>query len=156
MFKEAISLVETYCGISRKNWAAWRGWVIIDKAKPLKYNQILKDKHLADLVEVFYYEHFWKPVQGDKINDQRIAGFLFDFYVHSGYHAIKAIQRGVKVKDDGIVGPQTIAAINSADPEAVFAGLKVARVRFLKDIAARKPDQGKFLEGWMDRVDSFS
>jgi len=123
---------ETYCGISRKNWAAWRGWVIIDKAKPVKHNQILKDRHLADLVEVFYYEHFWKPVLGDKIRDQRIAGLLFDFYVHSGYHAIKAIQRVVKAMADGIMGAQTLAAINSADPGAVFAELKASRIKFLK------------------------
>jgi len=155
MFKEAISLVETYCGISRKNWPTWRGWVIIDKAKPLKYNQILKDKHLADLIEVFYYEHFWKPILGDKINDQRIACFLFDFYVNSGYHAIKAIQRVVKAKDDGIMGAQTLAAINSADPVAVFAELKSARAKFLKDIVIRNPNQEKFLEGWINRVNSF-
>lgn len=147
---------ETYRGISRKNWPNWRGWTIIDKAKPLKHGQILKDKCLADLVEVFYYEHFWKPIQGDRINDQRIADFLFDFYVHSDYHAIKAIQRIVKVKDDGIIGAQTLAAINAADSVAVFAGVKAARVKFLKDIAGRKPDQEKFLEGWMNRVNSFA
>ena len=146
---------QTYCGISRKNWPAWRGWAIIDKAKP-KHNQILRDKQLGGLVEVFYYEHFWKPIQGDRIMDQRIAGFLFDFYVNSGNHAIKAIQRIVKVKDDGIVGTQTVAAINAADPEAVFVALKAARIKFLKGIAARKPDQGKFLDGWMNRVNSFA
>lgn len=145
---------ETYQGISRKNWPAWRGWAIIDKAKP-KHNQILKDKQLAGLVEVFYYEHFWKPIQGDRIRDQRAAEFLFDFYVNSGYHAIKAIQRIVKVKDDGIIGPQTLAAINSTDPEAVFVALKAARVKFLKDIVARKPNQGEFLQGWMNRVNAF-
>ena len=146
---------ETYCGISRKNWPTWRGWYIIDKAKPLKYNQMLKDKHLADLVEVFYYEHFWKPIQGDKIKDQRIAALLFDFFVNSGYHAIKSIQRVVKVKDDGIMGTQTLAAINSADPELVFDSLKSARAKFLKDIVSRNPSQEKFLTGWMIRVNSF-
>lgn len=146
---------ETYQGISRKNWPAWWGWAIIDKAKP-KHNQVLKGKQLAALVEVFYYEHFWKPIQGDRISDQRITNLLFDFYVHSGYHAIKSVQRVVKVKDDGIVGIQTVAAINAADAVAVFAGLKAARIKFLKDIATRKPDQGKFLEGWMNRVNSFS
>ena len=146
---------ETYCGISRKNWPAWRGWPIIDKAKPLKRDEILKDKHLADLVEVFYYEHFWKAIQGDRIQDQRIGSFLFDFYVNSGYHAIKAVQRIVKVKDDGLVGTQTLAAINAADSEAIFAGLKAARIKFLKDIAARKSDQRANLDGWLSRANSF-
>lgn len=145
---------ETYRGISRNNWPAWRGWGIIDKSKP-KHNQVLKDKQLAGLVEVFYYEHFWKPIQGDRIHDQSVANLLMDFYIHSGYHAIKAIQRVVKVKDDGIVGTQTLAAINAADPVAVFAGLKAARIKFLKEIVTRRPDQQKFLAGWMNRVNSF-
>src|SRR5690242_12205432 len=72
--------LETYCGISRNNWPAWRGWGIIDKSKP-RHNQVLKDKQLAGLVEVFYYEHFWKPIQGDRIHDQSVANLLLDFYI---------------------------------------------------------------------------
>jgi lysozyme family protein len=146
---------ESYAGISRNNWPAWRGWAIIDKAKPLKRNQKLKDKQLVGFIDVFYYEHFWKPVQGEKIKNPQIAGFLFDFYVNSGYHAIKAIQRLIKVKDDGLIGSQTLAAINAADPDSLFAALKSSRLKFVKDIAARKPDQGKFLEGWQNRINSF-
>lgn len=147
---------ETYQGISRKNWGSWRGWAIIDKAKPLKHNQVLKDKQLQGLVEVFYYEHFWKHIQGDKMNNQAVASFIFDWYVNSGFHAIKAAQRAVKVADDGVIGPQTIAAINAADPVVLLASLKAARVKFYKDIVTRRPDQGKFLTGWTNRVNSFA
>lgn len=147
---------ETYQGISRVNWPNWRGWGIIDKVKPLKYNQAIKDKHLNDLVEVFYYEHFWKPIQGDKIQSQAIANFLFDFFVNSGFHAIKAIQRAVKAKDDGVMGPQTVAAINTTDPVDLLTLLKAQRLKFYKDIVTRKPDQVKFLAGWQKRVESFA
>src|ERR1044072_1625949 len=88
---------ETYQGISRNNWPNWRGWTIIDKSKPVKYNQVIKDKHLSDLVEVFYYEHFWKTVQGDRIKSQGLADFIFDWQVNSGYHAVKAAQQAVAV-----------------------------------------------------------
>lgn len=170
-FKEAIKIMlsheggyanvtgdaggETYQGISRNNWPNWRGWVIIDKNKPLKYNQVLKDKHLNDLVEVFYYEHFWKPIQGDRINDQRIANFLFDWYVNSGYHAIKALQRLVNAVPDGVLGPKTIAAINAAG-EGLFERYKASRLQFYKDIVNQRPDQTKFLAGWTRRVNSFA
>lgn len=147
---------ETYQGISRKNWPNWRGWGIIDKSKPLKHNQILKDKHLADLVEVFYYEHFWKPIQGDRIKDQKVTAFLFDWYINSGYHAIKAIQSAVGVKADGLIGSQTLAAVNAADQEALFVELKTRRLKFYKDIVNNRPDQAKFLTGWQNRVEAFA
>lgn len=146
---------ETYQGISRKNWPAWRGWPIIDKAKPLKHNQILKDKRLADLVEVFYYDHFWKPIHGDKINSQGVANFLLDFYINSGYHAVKTAQRLVSAKEDGIMGPKTLAAINAAEPSDLLKRLKAARLSFLKGIVACNPSQERFLNGWQNRVNAF-
>lgn len=146
---------ETYQGISRKNWPAWRGWPIIDKAKPLKHNQILKDKRLKDLVEVFYYEHFWKPIQADRISSQQVANFLLDFYINSGYHAVKTTQRLVAAREDGVMGPKTLAAINAAEPGELLSGLKAARLSFLKGIVARNPSQEKFLNGWQNRVNAF-
>lgn len=146
---------ETYQGISRKNWPAWRGWPIVDKAKPLKQNQLLKDQRLADLVEVFYYDHFWKPIQGERIADQRVANFLLDFYINSGYHAVKTAQRLIGAKEDGVMGPNTLAAINAAEPAELLSRLKAARLSFLKGIVARNPSQEKFLNGWQNRVDAF-
>lgn len=146
---------ETYQGISRNNWPVWRGWGIIDKAKPLKYNQTLKDKHLKDLVEVFYYEHFWKPIQGDKITAQPVANFLLDFFINSGYHAVKTAQRLVGVKEDGIMGPKTLSAINATEPADLLKQLKAARLSFLKGIVARNPSQEKFMNGWQNRVNAF-
>jgi len=149
------SVQETYIGISRKNWPAWPGWGIIDKAKPLKHNQLLKGKKLAELVEVFYYEHFWKPIQGDRITEQPIANFLLDFYINSGYHAVKTAQRMVGAKKDGIMGPKTMAAINAAEPTDLLRRLKAGRLAFLKGIVTRNPIQGKFLGGWERRVNAF-
>lgn len=146
---------ETYQGISRKNWPVWRGWAIIDKAKPLKHNQLLKDKRLSDLVEVFYYDHFWKPILGDRITDQYVANFLLDFYINSGYHAVKTAQHMVGAKEDGVMGPKALAAINAAEPGELLSRLKVARLSFLKGIVARNPSQEKFLNGWQNRVNAF-
>ncbi len=146
---------ETYAGISRKNWPNWPGWAIIDKSKPLKRYQYVKDKRLAGLIEVFYYENFWKRTRGDKIESQQIANFLFDWLVNSGYHAIKGLQRLVGVTDDGLMGPQTLAAVNAADPAELFPKYKAARMKFLKDIITRDPSQAVNWAGWVDRVTDF-
>lgn len=147
---------ESYAGISRKNWPNWAGWAIIDKAKPLKQGQFIKNKRLDGLVEVFYYENFWKRTRGDQIQSQEIANFLFDWLVNSGYHSVKALQRLVGVTDDGVMGPQTVAAVNSSDPMDLFSRYKAARLKFLKDIITRDSSQQANWDGWKNRVESFA
>ncbi|MFN8343186.1 MAG: putative peptidoglycan-binding domain-containing protein [Cyclobacteriaceae bacterium] len=62
----------------------------------------------------------------------------------------------MKVTVDGIVGPQTVTAINCADQEALFNALKIERKVFLNNIIKRRPDQIVFYDGWMNRVNSFN
>ena len=146
---------ETYAGVSRKNWPNWAGWGIIDKSKPLKQGQFIKNKRLDGLVEVFYYENFWKRTRGDQIQNQEIANFLFDWLVNSGYHSVKALQRLVGVSDDGVMGPQTVTAVNATVPDELLTKYKAARLKFLKDIITRDPSQEANWDGWKSRVESF-
>lgn len=141
---------ETYAGITRKNWPRWEGWVHIDAAKPLKRGQFVTAAE--PFVETFYEEHYWRPLRADHIHDQRVAGFLLDFYVHSGYHAVRAIQDVTGATADGLMGPQTLTAINNST--GVFERLKAARIAFLKKAATLKKNK-KFLAGWLRRVKSF-
>ncbi|QLH33473.1 MAG: hypothetical protein HWD62_14550 [Cyclobacteriaceae bacterium] len=66
------------------------------------------------------------------------------------------MQRVVKATVDGIVGPQTVTAINCADQELLFNALKIERKVFLNGIIKRRPDQIVFYDGWMNRVNSFN
>ncbi len=141
---------ETYAGITRKNWPRWEGWAHIDAAKPIKRGQFVPAA--AQFVEAFYEAHYWRPLRADQIDDQRVAGFLLDFYVHSGYHAVKAIQDVTGATADGLMGPQTLAAINNST--GVFERLKEARIAFLRRTATLKKNK-KFLAGWLRRVKSF-
>lgn len=81
---------ETYAGITCKNWPSWPGWPTIDFSKPLRRGQIVPaaDTH----VKSFYRPHYWDKICGDAIQDQRSATSLLDFYVNSGYHAIRIVQ----------------------------------------------------------------
>ena len=56
---------------------------------------------------------------------------------------------------DGIIGPKTLAAINSANPRELFDRLWQARKQFYLNIVKRDPTQKEFLNGWMNRLDSF-
>lgn len=100
---------------------------------------------------------FWDYFLADLILNQSLAEFIVDWGYNSGRKTVaKIVQRLVKVMVDGIVGPQTVTAINCADQELLFNALKIERKVFLNSIIKRKPDQIVFYDGWMNRVNSFS
>lgn len=147
---------ETYAGITRINYPNWAGWHIIDKNKPLKQGQILKDERLNGMVEAFYLDQYWYKVRADKINNQSIAEMLFDWQINSGYHATKALQKAVGEVSDGIIGPKTISAVNAGCQEQIFNQFKSLRIKFYNDIVSRNESQRVFLKGWLNRANSFT
>jgi lysozyme family protein len=54
---------------------------------------------------------------------------------------------------DGVIGPKTMAAINDANPKNLIAKFSDARANFYQGIVARKPDQARFIKGWLNRVE---
>lgn len=146
---------ETANGISRKFWPKWNGWKIVDANKPLRNGQMIKDPAFLHEVELFYLNEFWYRMKGDKITSQRVAGFIYDWYVNSGNSALKAIQGLVNVTKDGIMGNKSISEINAQNEFVFMSRLISARTAFVEDIVKRNPSQRKFLVGWLNRINSF-
>lgn len=144
---------ETYCGISRNNFPNWNGWGIID-IYGCEPGKTLNDADLESAVRVFYKQQFWDKIKGDNIDSQAIATAIFDWNVNSGIHAIKSIQRIVGVEDDGICGSGTIRAINDSNELDTLNRYREAREVFYRSLAASKPSQAKFLNGWLNRVEN--
>lgn len=142
---------ETYAGISRKYHATWKGWVIVDRNKPLKWNQIIKDDALHQMIRDFYYFNFWTNISCEHFESQDTANFVYDWHVNSGRSAIKSIQSTLGLVNDGVVGKMTIKAINEADLNTLID----ARVGFVENIVERDPDQEKFLAGWLARIEAY-
>lgn len=114
-----------------------------------------KSKNIKELtnddVRKIYKELYWNKIHGDSLpNDLSIA--VFDFAVNS-YHVQSAItlQKILKVKADGKIGPNTVKAIKLYEGNLVEAYLD-AREAFFREIA-KKPKQAKFLKGWLNRND---
>lgn len=100
---------------------------------------------------------FWDYFLADLILNQSLAEFIVDWGYNSGRKTVaKIVQRVAKATVDGIVGPQTVTAINCADQELLFNALKIERKVFLNGIIKRRPDQIVFYDGWMNRVNSFN
>lgn len=117
------------------------------------------DVRVRDLTEdqakQIYKRRFWDRMQGDKIESQLIANILFDGFVNCGFNGIRIMQRLLHLKDDGIVGPKTLAAINGADEILLYNRYKLERINYYQDLAEKKPSLKVFLKGWLNRINSF-
>lgn len=97
---------------------------------------------------------FWDAWQGDRINDQNVANILVDWTWGSGSYGIKIPQRMLGVAVDGIVGGKTLAAVNARDGKALFRELKEERIAYIGRICRTRPQNRKFRQGWLNRIES--
>ena len=105
---------------------------------------------------------FWEKVGGDNITSQDVAELLFDFAWGSGVNrANKLVQNllnksfGKHLVVDGITGPKTQAAINSVNPNKLFNKIWDYRYDYLHYIVEKRPQNAKFLNGWLNRLNDF-
>ena len=99
--------------------------------------------------------NYWNRWKADQINNQSIAEILVDWVWGSGKWGIVIPQRILKVPDDGIVGNATLFAVNSANQRGLHEAIFQARGRFILDLVKKHPEQKKFLDGWMNRLNNF-
>jgi len=99
---------------------------------------------------------FWDYFRADEIINESIAQLVVDWGYHSGRTTVaRIVQRILGVTVDGIVGSETLKALNTLDQEKLFSNLKIERKVFLNNIIRRKPDQIVFYDGWMNRLNKF-
>jgi len=105
-----------------------------------------------DAIDI-YCEDFWVPLCAGQIVKQILANVFFDFAVNSGRtRATKLMQQILFVPIDGMIGPITIGAINSADGEKTAMQYTLQRIQFYNDLASSRKSQRKFLAGWIKRA----
>lgn len=102
-----------------------------------------------------YKMEFWDRMQGDKFLSQKIANIVFDFFVNAGKPAIVKLQMTIGSWADGIVGPETLQAVNSGAEDIIFQEYKQARIDFYNRLVEKKPQLAVFHKGWLNRVNSF-
>ncbi len=157
---------ETYMGIARRYHPHWAGWEIVDNEKAkhggtLRNNYFIKNTTLDKLVFDFYHVNFWKKLHLGQVKDEAIQEIIFDFVVNSGKRAIVKLQLLLSadfeqnILVDGIMGNQTVRAINNCNPKQLFNAIKKMRKDFYESIA-KKNGKGKFLKGWLKRLSHFN
>lgn len=98
--------------------------------------------------------HYWDKWKADQINSQSVANILVDWVWGSGANGIKIPQKLLGLTVDGIVGPKTLAAVNSSDSLVLFNTIKAEREAFLWRIVERDPTQKRFIKGWLNRLNA--
>lgn len=109
-----------------------------------------------------YKPLYWDKIHGDEIALQELANIVFDFQVNAGANAARLLQKVLNglgarppIAMDGDIGPGTMVALRGMDQVAVYRGYKQGRSDYYRDLVAKRPSLGKFLNGWLNRVNSF-
>ena len=146
---------ETYKGVARKIFSKWDGWTKVDILKrqtgfPANLD---KDPELQQNISDFYRVTFWDKINGDQIANQEIANSIFDFGVNAGVGTSASLaQMVVGAKSDGVIGPNSILAINNFDPEHFLASFTVAKIARYVNIVKKRPTSRKYFYGWVIRA----
>jgi lysozyme family protein len=128
-------------GITQAVYNAWRK----SRKQAVQSVKLISDAEVAAI----YKQNYWNAIKGDSLASGLDLA-TFDYAVNSGVgRASKALQAAVGVAQDGIIGPQTIAAANK-NPTATIANLCNARLAFLKGLKTWR----FFGKGWNSRVAS--
>lgn len=156
---------ETYRGISRKYHPGWKGWLEIDKIKPISVH--INNSNLDKYVRSFYKEFYWDVNRLDAF-PQNVAKEMFDTGVNMGTRrAARFLQRALNylnrngslfpdLVDDGKIGPKSLSALNKViddgDEEILLKILNVLQGQHYLDYMTKSPVQEKYARGWFKRV----
>lgn len=113
---------------------------------------------IANLTEqqavMLYRSQYWEPICGDQIVGQTAAMLIFDVAVNSGVAmAVTLAQRTACPQAvDGVMGPQTLIAINAMTRGSFAERFTLLRIEYYTKICAATPSQLVFLVGWINRA----
>jgi lysozyme family protein len=130
----------TMKGITLATFSAFKG-------KPMTKDEL---RAISDAdVRTIYKDQYWDALRCDELKSG-VDLLAFDMAVNKGVRrAVKLMQRGAGVADDGALGPKSMAAINAADPADLIAKVSEERRDFYKSLKTF-PTFGR---GWLRRVD---
>ena len=149
----------TFFGIYQSAHPTLSIWNTINKALKIEPNIkkagaiLMKDSELLNQVNIFYKREFWDKMRLDEVDSQHIANEIFVFGVNVHWKtAIKVSQKLIGVEADGVIGPKTLAAINSFNENTFDREFDQYEIEYYKQIAINKPHIAHNLNGWIYRA----
>ncbi len=144
----------TYAGITKKYYPNWPGFARIRElqvkqfgGRPIPRYTIFNDAVLEQMVTDFYKQQFWTPkLNGDKINNQTIADFLYDFILHKEGDAVTIINNTAKllrptVKTNRYSVSDDVVAVINGSSKIFYATVWAARINYYLSGRTLRGDQ---------------
>ncbi|MCG7944799.1 MAG: hypothetical protein N0C84_00475 [Candidatus Thiodiazotropha taylori] len=128
-------------GITESVYAKYLGKNSVTKAE-------MKAMTMEDIRQI-YKHRYWDSVGADALPDG-LALCVADMGVNAGpSRARRLLQRAVGAKEDGVIGPKTMAAIESQKNTLIddYSNVRIAYYKRLKQFP-------KFGKGWLHRVET--
>ena len=101
-----------------------------------------------DEAKQIYHANYWNALSCDELPDG-VDLVVFDFGVNAGPgRSAKTLQRVVGVKDDGVIGPISLAAVAAVDPMHIIRRFGELRMEFYRGLRIFET----FGRGWTRRV----
>ena len=149
----------TFMGIYQGAHPHWKGWDEILGAVALGGNiekisrALYASENLRAQVRAFYKEAYWDRMRLDEVGSQLKASEMFIFGVNVGVKpAVRVTQQLVGVVNDGIVGEQTIAAINRYDEARFDKEFDRAELEYYNKLIEKNPKFRVYANGWRNRA----
>lgn len=99
-----------------------------------------------------YARDYWEAAHCNQLPEP-VATAHFDAAVNHGvWRASILLQRALRVAEDGIIGPVTLARVEQADPLQLLLDMLGHRALFYHRIVANDASQNRFLHGWLLRT----
>ena len=134
----------TNLGVTQRVWEEFVGHPVTEADM-----KALTPEKIAPMYKLKY----WNPSYCEVL-PKGLDYVVFDFAVNAGTgRSVKTLQQAIRCVADGVIGPKTMAAINDANPKDLITKFSDARADFYQGIVARKPDQARFIKGWLNRVE---
>lgn len=103
--------------------------------------------------ELIYEQQYWNRFLGGSITDDGVASCLLSFAINDGEsREVKMVQECVGVTVDGVMGPNTLLHVNAYNGPQLAAALRAAQADYYRAVVAERPEDARFLEGWLMRA----
>ncbi|WP_010669920.1 type VI secretion system tip protein TssI/VgrG [Pantoea agglomerans] len=138
---------------------AWNTWKKYSK-EDLGVEPTLENlkKITPEQAEVIYKKRYWDPSGFNDIQDPKLALMSYDWSITSG-GAGKQIQKllnsqyGKNLSVDGVIGPDTISAMNSVEDSGKLTdSIAEIRKQYYTNLTISDPKNLPNLTGWINRV----
>ena len=139
----------TRYGVTLRAYASFVGRVVMpDDIKNLTIEEARR----------FYLERYWKPLGCTRVTERRIALCLFDSGVLYGVGTTGVLAQeallacGLPVKIDGVIGDESLRALNLVKPDDFILHLHQLLLRRIDFVVSLHVKNETFRKGWINRA----